>query len=243
MEERLEKTRRAQATHFWFRGFRSFVLPVLASLARGRADLRIVDCGCGVGQNFDLLRPFGRPIGFELTAGAAAAANALAPVARADITRIPFPDASFDAATSFDVMACVEDDVTAVREMARVVRSGGFIVVTAAALDILYGDHSEVWGEFRRYTPATARRLLESAGLRVERVEFMFASTFPLMLTVRTLQRLSRPLRSAPAHSDMEVPWGPVNALLGWLVSGEAALARRIRMPIGSSLLVVGRKP
>jgi hypothetical protein len=40
----------------------------------------------------------------------------------------------------------------------------------------------------------------------------------------------------------MAVPWGPVNAVLGWLVRGEAALARRFPMPIGSSLLVVGRK-
>ena len=38
MEERLEKTRRAQATHFWFRGFRSFVVPVLTGLARGRTQ-------------------------------------------------------------------------------------------------------------------------------------------------------------------------------------------------------------
>jgi SAM-dependent methyltransferase len=243
MEERLEKTRRAQATHFWFRGFRSFVTPVLTQLARGRTDLRIIDCGCGIGHNFDLLRRFGRPLGFELTAAGAAAAGTLAPVARGDITRIPFPSGWFDAATSFDVMPCIEDDVSAVREMARVVRSCGFVVVTVAALDMLYGDHSEVWGEFRRYTPATARRLLEGAGLRVERVEFMFASLFPLMLSVRTLQRVLRPLRSAPAQSDMAVPWGPVNAILGWLVSGEAALARRFRMPIGSSLLVVGRKP
>src|SRR5688572_28021229 len=99
MEERLENTRRAQATHFWFRGFRSFVFPVLAGLAHGRTDLRIVDCGCGVGQNFDLLRTFGRPVGFELTAAAAAAADALAPVGRGDITRIPFASESFDLAT------------------------------------------------------------------------------------------------------------------------------------------------
>jgi SAM-dependent methyltransferase len=243
MDERLEKTRRAEATHFWFRGFRSFVAPVLRDIARGRTDLRVVDCACGVGHNFEVLRSVGRPVGFELTAAGTDAASALAPVARADITRIPFPSDHFDLATSFDVMQCIEGDRAAVREMARIVRPGGAVVVTVAALDILYGDHSEVWEEFRRYTPATARGLLEGAGLRVERVEFMFASLFPLMLAVRTVQRALRPLRSRPAHSDISVPWAPVNAALTWLVSGEAALSRRFPMPIGSSLLVVARKP
>ena len=32
------------------------------------------------------------------------------PVARADITRIPFPSDTFDVATSFDVMQCIEGD-------------------------------------------------------------------------------------------------------------------------------------
>jgi hypothetical protein len=34
-----------------------------------------------------------------------------------------------------------------------------------------------------------------------------------------------------------------VNAALTWLVQKEAALSRHASMPIGSSLLVVGRKP
>lgn len=243
MDARLEETRRAGATHFWFRGFRSFVAPALRHVAQGRTDLRIVDCGCGVGTNFELLHPIGRPVGIELTAAGAATAAAMAPVARADITRLPFPSDDFDLATSFDVMQCIEGDTAAVREMARVVRPGGWVVVSMAALDILYGDHSEVWEEFRRYTPATARRLIEGAGLHVERVEFMFASLFPLMLGVRLVQRALRPLRSQPAHSDISVPWWPLNTALTWLVSGEAALSRRFPMPIGSSLLVVARKP
>ena len=41
----LELTARAEATHFWFRGFRTFVAPVLREIAAGRRDLRMIDCG------------------------------------------------------------------------------------------------------------------------------------------------------------------------------------------------------
>jgi hypothetical protein len=87
-----------------------------------------------------------------------------------------------------------------------------------------------------------ARRLVTDAGLRAERVSFVFASIFPLMLAVRLTQRLTRRFRVPRADVDIRVPSGPVNQLLTAAVSAEAALARHVRMPIGSSLLVVARK-
>jgi len=245
MADLLELTGRAEATHFWFRGFRRFVAPVLADVAAGRTGLRLVDCGCGTGYNLALLRPHGTAFGFDLSATGLARAQAAGfRVMRGDVTRMPLPSERFDIATSFDVLQCVEGDVEAVREMARIVKPGGAVVVTLAALDMLRGDHAEVWQEVRRYTPASARRLIESAGLRVERVSFLFASLFPLMAAVRLMQRLTRRLgRPVRADTDIAVPIGPVNLLLTALVSAEAALTRHVAMPIGSSLLVVARKP
>ena len=244
MSELLGLTSRAEATHFWFQGFRSYVRPALREVTAGRRDLTLLDCGCGTGFNLQLLQVYGRAVGFDVTErGIPAARAAHAPIVRADITRIPFAAESFDVATSFDVLQCVRDDVGAVREMARVLRPGGAIVLTLAAFELLRGDHAEAWQEARRYTPATARRLVEQSGLRLERASFMFASLFPLMLVVRTAQRLLRPFRGLRPDTDIAVPAAPINAALTTLVTGEAALARRVPMPIGSSLLVIARKP
>ena len=244
MDHPLELTSRAEATHFWFRGFRKFVAPVIRDLAGGRPSLRLVDCGCGTGHNLGLLRPHGEAVGFDLAErGTTRARTAGWTVVRGDITHIPLASDAFDVATAFDVLQCLEADVAALREMARIVKPGGALVITVAALDVLRGDHSEAWQEVRRYTPATARVLVEAAGLRAERVSFVFASLFPLMVVVRFAQRLSRRFRAHNADADIAVPIAPVNALLTALVSGEAALARHVPMPIGSSLLVVARKP
>lgn len=240
----LELTGRAEARHFWFHGFRRYVAPVVAEAAAGRANLRLIDCGCGTGANIGMLAAHGEAYGFDLTLYGASRARAeqQARAAQADITRIPFATGSFDVATAFDVFQCVPDDHQGMAELARIVRPGGAVIATVAALDVLSGDHGAVWQEVRRYTPASARALLESAGLRVARVSFMFASLFPLMLTVRSAQRMLRPYRPLRADTDIAVPVAPVNAMLTWLVSGEAALARRVPMPIGSSLLLVGTK-
>jgi SAM-dependent methyltransferase len=244
VDDLLELTGRAEATHFWFRGFRKFIAPVIADVAKGRAGLRLVDCGCGTGHNLQVLRPHGAAVGFDLSeSGLVRARGRGAVVVRADITRIPLASGAFDVATSFDVLQCVEGDLDALREMARIVRPGGVLVITVAALEALRGDHSEVWHEVRRYTPASARRLVEAAGLTPVRVSFMFASLFPLMMSVRMVQRLTRRLgRTVRTDSDIAVPSAPLNRLLTALVSAEAALVRRVPMPIGSSLLVVARK-
>jgi SAM-dependent methyltransferase len=244
MDDLLELTGRAEATHFWFRGFRKFITPVLSDLTQDRSGLRLVDCGCGTGHNLRLLRPHGQAVGFDLSEAGPARARADGLIVfRGDVTRIPLASSSFDVATSFDVLQCVEADVAAIREMARIVKPGGVVVVTLAALDVLRGDHAEVWQEVRRYTPATARRLMAAAGLMPERVSFMFASLFPLMASVRLVQRVTRRFgRQVSAETDIAVPVGPVNLLLTALVSAEAALMRHVPMPIGSSLLVVARK-
>ncbi|HKC55079.1 MAG TPA: class I SAM-dependent methyltransferase [Vicinamibacterales bacterium] len=250
MDNLLDLTSRVEATHFWFRGFRRFVAPAIAEIAGPRRDLHLLDCGCGTGHNLaTLLRPYGRAFGFDLTPGGLARARAAGfPLARADMAAIPFQSSRFDLVTSFDVMQYVRDDYAVVTEMARVLKPGGGLVVTAAALDVLRGGHAGTWPEVRRYTTTRMRSIVEDAGLEVRRLTYVFASLFPAMLAVRAMSRDTGQCRGGssdpppPDDWEMRVPAAPINAALTWMLSGEAALSRRIPMPVGSSVLVVARK-
>lgn len=244
MESRLALTQQAVASHFWFRGFRSFVRPVLVGVAGARKHLRLLDCGSGTGDNLPWLARYGRVIGVDLSEGGIRRARAEGfPAAVGDVARLPFAGAWCDVVTSFDVLQQVPDDVAAVREMARVLKPGGAVVLTVAALEMLHGDHNVVWDEVRRYDRRRARALVEAAGLRPERVVYLFASLVPLMVVTRTLQRLTRRFRVISDQSDISVPPAPINAVLTALVRAEAWLSRRTPMPFGSSLLIVARKP
>ncbi len=245
MDNLLDLTSRVEATHFWFRGFRRFIAPAIAEIADTRRDLRLLDCGCGTGHNLaTLLRPYGRAFGFDLTPGGLLHAHAAGfPLARADMAAIPFQSARFDLVTSFDVMQYVGDDHAVMQEMARVLKPGGALVVTAAALDVLRGGHAGTWPEVRRYTDARMRAIVENAGMKVHRLTYLFASLFPAMLAVRALRRDRRAASAAGEDWEMRVPAAPINTALTWMLSGEAAISRRIPMPVGSSVLVVARKP
>jgi ubiquinone/menaquinone biosynthesis C-methylase UbiE len=242
MDRLLELTSQAEASHFWFRGFRQFVAPLLARAAEGRSRPRILDCGCGTGHNLrTLLEPLGPAFGMDLTAAGLLLARRVGrPLVRADATRIPFASDTFDIVTSFDMLQCVPDDAAALAEIARVLRPGGHFVGSAAALDVLHGDHSVLSEEVRRYTRKRLTGGLERAGLRPQHVSYAFASVFPLVLGIRVMQRA----RGAhAAGKEISVPPAPLNAVLTALVSGEAALARMAPMPFGSSLVFLAVRP
>ena len=246
MDRLLELTYRAEQSHFWFRGFRQYMKPALARATAGVARPRILDCGCGTGSNLEMLAPYGAAVGFDLTRiGTAFAKSHGHRVAQGSIGDIPFRSGAFDLATSFDVFQVLPDDVerSAIREMARVLKPGGWILLHVAALQILHGRHSVLSEEKRRYTSSRLRSLVEGAGFRVERLTFDHFSLLPIMLPVRAWHRLTaKDGVVAAGEGEITVPMAPVNAALTALVSLEALALRAVDMPIGSSLMCLARK-
>ena len=55
MDQLLRATARAEARHFWFRGFRRFITPLLETATEGLSVVRLIDFGCGTGANLALL--------------------------------------------------------------------------------------------------------------------------------------------------------------------------------------------
>jgi len=242
----LELTYRAEQSHFWFRGFRQYMKPALARATAGVARPRILDCGCGTGSNLEMLAPYGAAVGFDLTRiGTAFAKSHGHRVAQGSIGDIPFRSGAFDLATSFDVFQVLPDDVerSAIREMARVLKPGGWILLHVAALQMLHGKHSVLSEEKRRYTSSRLRSLVEGAGFRVERLTFDHFSLLPILLPVRAWHRLTaKDGVVAAGEGEITVPMAPVNAALTALVSLEALALRAVDMPIGSSLMCLARK-
>ncbi len=245
MDLLLEATHRAERDHFWFRGFRAFVGPLLARAAGGRRDLRLLDCGCGTGVNLPALARHGTAFGMDLTWRGLQFAHGQGHerLARGSITHLPYADASFDVVTCFDVLQCVPPEVAqpVLQEYRRVLRPGGHLVMTVAALELLRGDHSVLAEEAHRYGRTELRTLLERAGFTVRRLTFTNVSLFPIMLITRTLQRWRGLKPASEAHGEITPPAAPVNAALTGVLRLEAALVRRVNMPVGSSLLVLAR--
>lgn len=233
----------AEESQWWYAGQRAIATALLDPAIAGRpARPLVLDAGCGTGQNVLALSRLGTAVGIDLAPEAVAFCRERgARAARASLLALPFPDRTFDAVTSFDVVyhAWVTDDRAAVREMVRVLKPGGILLVRVPALRALWGAHDVEVQSRHRYTRGELVALLAACSLRVERATYCNSVLFPLLLARRTLDRLLHREGSDVGFLPAPAEWAFKRALLA-----EAALVRAgISFPIGASVVALARKP
>jgi SAM-dependent methyltransferase len=247
VEHLLRATAQAEARHFWFRGFRAFVTPLLKQATVGRPNARLLDCGCGTGANLALLGRYGKAAGFDLSeTGLRIGREAgQAHLARGSVAAAPFRSECFDVVTSFDVIYSLDDadERSAIAEMYRLLKPGGFAIVNVAAMDILRGDHSVLSRERRRYSRDQLRARLSEAGFEIVRITYTNAALFLPMAIVRALQRMRGLKAEGESKREITVPPKAVNGLLSIVMAVESLWLRKFDQPFGSSLLCLARKP
>jgi SAM-dependent methyltransferase len=225
--------------HWWFVGRRRIVLGVLDRCVP-RGPLDVLDAGCGGGATLESLRDrYGNAVGVELSGEAVEYARGRGrDVMQGSIEELPFADRSLDLALALDVIEHVPDDGAALRELNRVLKPGGSLLLTVPALTMLWSQHDVANGHYRRYTAGRLRDRVRGAGFEVAFATYFNTLLFPPVLAARMLWKV-RPKKVA---SDVaEVP-GPVNALLAGLFSQERRLVGRVPLPVGVSALCLARK-
>jgi len=82
-----------------------------------------------------------------------------------DILALPVDDESFDVVLCTEVLEHVPEPIAAVREMSRVLKPGGLLLVSAPLGSEL---HQEPFHYYGGYTPHWYRRFLPAAGIQIE---------------------------------------------------------------------------
>jgi SAM-dependent methyltransferase len=230
--------------HWWYRGRLRIVTQEVTRLDLPRRA-QILDAGCGSGRMLDELARFGAVAGVDVSPGAVAAAHARghARVCRARAEELPFPDASFHLVTCLDVLEHTPDDERTLRELLRVTRPGGHLLVTVPAYQSLWSHHDERNDHYRRYRRRGLREAAARAGWQLER-DTHFNS---LLLAPAAVVRLAGRMRKGghpPIRSELSLTPPRLGPLLELPLRIEAALlGRGIVLPAGLSVAATFARP
>lgn len=245
MDERLMRTMLdVDEHHWWYRGRRDVIVQELVRLPLDHEG-RALDAGCGSGRTLlELARYCHSVAGLELNPDAAEVARERGDfeVRTGRVEELPWEEQTFDLITCLDVIEHTPDDTVALRELRRVSRPGGWLLLTVPAYQALWSSHDEMNHHFRRYSRARLARAVNAAGWQLTRM----TSFNSLLLAPAVLVRLSQRRRSTEGRytSELHLPPGWLNRLLELPLRAESRwLATGGTLPAGLSLLAVARNP
>jgi SAM-dependent methyltransferase len=160
----------AQAGHWWFNGRVALVKALLSE--NGIFGGLVGDLGAGSSSLFP--STFG-VVGFD----AAVPKRRAEEFVQADVRRLPVRDEFLDGVGLFDVLEHVDNPRTLLIEARRVVKPGGFLIITVPAHQWLWSSHDELVGHVQRYEGEQLVDELGRAGWGVQSCREFFGFLVP----------------------------------------------------------------
>jgi len=231
-----------EESHWWCIGRRRIIASFVKDICSKITDHRpqILDVGSGTGANLKMLAQFGEAQGVDVSADAVAFCRerGLENVRLGAAESLPFDDNGFDLVTALDVVEHMDDDVAGLREMHRVLRPGGRLLLFVPTFMFLWGLQDEVSNHRRRYRLAELRRAVTAAGFQVERTAHANITFFLPVLLVRKLMGLT----GIRAETETSINIPALNRVFGALLGSERYWLRYLNFPFGVSGLCVARR-
>ena len=228
--------------HWWFVGRRRLFSAILGKLGLA-SDAAVLDIGTSTGANLRLLRELGfsGAIGLDSSVDAIefCKAKGLGAVDFGDACSLPYADNRFDLVVATDVIEHVDQDGRALDEIRRVLKPGGYALVTVPAFPSLWGSQDVVAHHKRRYRMMPLRDRVVKSGLSVDQSFYFNFLLFVPIWAARQVIRLWH-LRLA---SEGEVNTPLLNRILGAIFLLDIGIAPLLRPPFGVSILALARKP
>jgi len=230
----------AETSYFWFVAKQRLVKRLAARIKFPKTP-EILDLGCGTGINLKNLQELGFAAGLDYFAEAfdyclkrSAKELVLSPE-----EVLPFRQDSFDLVISLDSIEHTDNAGAMVKEILRILKQGGRLLITVPAYPGLFGAHDYALGHKVRYTKKSLSALLLGAGFEVELCGHFFGLVFPAALLLKLFQKR---FGSKTETISYYLPF-PVNQILLGICGLESRLFPWFQLPFGTSLVALCKKP
>jgi 2-polyprenyl-3-methyl-5-hydroxy-6-metoxy-1,4-benzoquinol methylase len=173
---------------------------------------RLLDVGCGTGLYMDAMRKRGWEVwGEDMTPIAVRFARERfgLDVFEGTLEQAAYPDAHFDVVTLWNVIEHVPDPPATLREIARILRPGGLVVMGTPNVDALdahvFGRYWALWEaprHFNVFSPETLGRVLRQEGFDAVTSESIVGTWFGTITSLQYIWEERRGTQLEPGFGD-----------------------------------------
>lgn len=157
------------------------------------------------------------------------------PLVQLDLLNSKFPDGFCDAIVFLNVLEHIEDDERALREIRRMLKPGGLLVIEVPSSPSLYDDFDKAVGHFRRYDMGDLTSKLTRAGFSINGKSHLGFFVFPAFWSLVQGRKMMR-TQSKATEGDVlksRIKVGRKSAAQAMIFSLETALRPYLPMPFG----------
>jgi len=233
--------------HWWFKA-RLEILELFIKMFISENDhLKILNAGAATGATSVMLKKFGTVLSLEYDKDCSDFLREILneEVLNNSLTDLPLDNESLDIVCAFDVIEHIEEHEEAISEAYRVLKDNGYIFLTVPAFNILWSKHDEINHHYRRYRLKDLKEILRKNGFEVEHDSyFNFFLFMPIFFIRLLLKILPSRQKTDSTGSDFEkFNSNLLNKFLYKIFLSESVLLnRRIKLPVGVSAIIIGKK-
>lgn len=227
-----ERLKKAESEHFWFQIRKKWIYDKISKFISPPA--KVLEVGCGTGNVSSFLAEKGYVVtGYEYYREAINMAWPGFKKVQGDANNLPFKENCFDIVGLFDVIEHFNDDASPLKEVMRVVKKGGMVVITVPAREELWSYIDEKALHKRRYTKEMLKQIFSEVGLALLLLEYMFMSLYFPMKRLRG--------KNKKTNNQFKINRF-VNTLLKIIFNFESLISICLPLPVGTSIIAVARK-
>lgn len=167
------------------------------------------------------------------------------PLLRFDILQCPLPNNSIDAIILLNVLEHIEDDITALKQIYRILKPNGILILEVPAGPHLYDAHDKICMHFRRYKLDKLCQLITQQGYKISNHSHLGAFIYPAFFLTKLWNKRLLSKSDAEQRQLMEkkIRQTSKSKFLSSLMYLELILGKWISYPFGIRCVVSCIKP
>lgn len=242
-KEVYDMMRNEQYIHWWFVGKRKIVTKLFEKFCwSGKKNKKILDIGCGMGVMLENLSQYGEVYGCDIESEAIEYCSQFF----GDNVKLGnfaadklYNSESFDAVVSLDVLEHIQDDRSALREIQRILKPRGKLVITVPAQMKQWSYNDEVVHHYRRYEYDELKEKIREAGFHIEKLSFYNSKLYPFIIVIRKIKVIfAIKKQDISVHMKENI----INTILRKIFESEYRWLLKRGYKYGVSLIVIATK-